>query len=734
MKRRALAGAALLPWTLAQAQELPQTVAVVQIVAAAPLAGLGVERDLLPYALQQLGRAQLGQAQGNTLGESLRSLVGVNTNDIAGSPFQSDLSYRGFRASPVLGTAQGISVYLDSVRVNEPFGDVINWDLLPDSAIDAVMLVPGSNPVYGLNTIGGALALTTKSGFTQPGFEVEASTSNGRRRRLDLAYGASDEQRRHVFVAASVLNDAGWRAYSPAHLLKVFAKAGQKTGRQSWELSLLGAASRLQGNGLLPDALFATDRRAAYTAPDSTRNRLLQASATYSQHLDRESLWSLMAYVRHSRRDSVNGDLGEDYADYLGQGAEGAPPPAAELNTTSTRQRSHGLSSQWSGERGAHQWQLGASFDRSQVSYAQFSRPGEFDARRIVTALPDEAPALAASVVGNATLAGVYASDLMALGEATHLNYSARWNHAVVSNTLTTDTGPQPQERFVYQRLNPALGLTHRLGGQVTLFANLAQSSRVPTVIELGCADPLQPCRLPVGLQSDPYLKQVVARTSEAGLRWQVRGASVSATIYRTASKDDILFFSSGVTHQGYFANFARTLHQGVDVAADYRLGPVALHAGYSLLDATYDAAGVLAFGMRSVAVEPGTRIAGLPRHTLKLGMDWAAGAIWDLGARLQATSSLGTQGNEDGRRAGWRVSGFAVLGVHANYRPNAHWQWYARIDNVLDRRYANFGAIAPDFFPQGRLLQAGGASPAAARFVAPGAPRSVAAGLQIHF
>ena len=85
-----------------------------------------------------------------------------------GNPFQPDVNYRGYTASPLLGTPQGLSVYMDGVRLNQPFGDVVSWDLIPRLAIcHRSPLMPGSNPLFGLNTLGGALAMQTKDGRTQ---------------------------------------------------------------------------------------------------------------------------------------------------------------------------------------------------------------------------------------------------------------------------------------------------------------------------------------------------------------------------------------------------------------------------------------------------------------------------------------------------------------------------------------------------------------------------------------
>ena len=753
--------------------------AVVEIVGLAPLPGLGIERNLLPYTVQTVSAAAMARAPGQNLSEFMaRNLTGVNVNEISGSPFQNDITYRGFRASPVLGTSQGISVYLDGVRVNEPFGDVVNWDMLPEAAISNVLLVPGSNPLYGLNTLGGALALTTKSGLSHPGFEADLSTSSGGQRRSDLAYGYHDGTAWHAFIAATLFNDRGWRDDSNGRLGNYFLKLGGTADDTDWNLALLGGNSTLVGNGLLPSyrasddglagGLYEDNRRASYTFPDQTHNRLRQATLSAVHRYSSAVEVSANAYLRNSRRDTVNGDGSDTYGDYVSDCADGFLPNGAarepdecgytraqgaalhtaSLNTTSTRQDSHGLSINVSATLDDHQWLAGVAYDHSKVSFAQFEQDAFFTPARGVVADPDAEREATSSVAGTSNTYGLYLTDTWRVAPATHVTASARYNVARVGNTLTNGDDVQPHEQFTYRKLNPALGLTHDLTPAWTLFGNLSQSNRAPTVIELGCADPDQPCRLPVGLQSDPYLKQVVARTAEAGLRWHPGpDSALSLSLYRTVNQDDILFRSAGVTQQGYFSNFSRTLHQGLDLSADRRFGAVALHASYSYLDATYDADGDLFTGSRNVHVGPGTRIAGLPRHTFKLNLDWNTTAALTLGADVMAVSDLLTQGNEDGLLADpvagaapvkgdWSIRGYALLGLHASYRPAPRWELYARVNNVADRRYETYGAVAVDMFPNGRLLQPqnGAEDVALARFVAPGAPRSVQAGLRYHF
>lgn len=716
----------------AAAQEEP-AMPRVEVVGIAPQSGVGVDRELLPYSVQSAGSKAIRQAQaGNLAAFMARNLNGVNVNDVSGSPFQTDITFRGFRASPVLGASQGISVYLDGVRVNEPFGDVLNWDMLPEAAIASVLLVPGSNPLYGLNTLGGAISLATKSGRSHPGLEAESSIGDNGQRRFDLAYGAQLRDNWHAFVAATGFDDAGWRDHSAGRIRTVFMKVGRVRGDTDWSVALLGGQSRLRGNGLLPDELYGDNRRAAYTFPDETRNRLAQVTFNLRQKLDEGATVSLTAYTRNSRRDTVNGDAAEAFADYAAGDAAEAPLHPATFNTTSTRQRSEGAALHWSVDGGAHRLAAGATIDRNRVRFAQFEQAAFFNAERGVVADAGEEREPAAAVTGSARMLGAYASDTWTIRPGATLTLSARFNHARVGNTLTNDSGQQSPETFTYRKLNPAIGLAQEVGA-VTLFANIAQSNRVPTVIELGCADPAQPCRLPAGLQSDPFLEQVVSRTFEAGLRWHAGDAALSASLYRTANRNDILFLSAGSSQQGYFSNFARTLHQGLDLVASRRFGQLEARASYNYLQAVFDADGRLFAGVREVGITRGARIAGLPRHAFKLGADWKPWPALSLGADAQAISSLVVQGNEDGAYAGWDVRGYALLNLRASYRLDAHWELFVRVTNVGDRRYESYGAVATDLFPHGRqAMQPGDA--VQARFIAPGAPRSMAAGIRATF
>jgi outer membrane receptor protein involved in Fe transport len=741
---------AVLTLLLLAVPALPQTrLDRAEVIGTSPLPGQGIDRNLLPYDTQVVRRGQLDAASSDNVTDFLsRRLPGLQVNDIQGSPFQADLTFRGFRASGLIGAAQGISVYLDGVRINEPFGDVVNWDLIPEFSIGSLTLVPGANPAFGLNTLGGALSFTTLDGRAAPGVRVEAGFGSFGRKRLDASVGhAAETGGWHQYAGVTLFDERGWRDHSAGDLAQAFVKFGHDAGDSSWELGVLAGRSTLVGNGLLPaytledgvrtPDLYALGREVIYTHPDRTRNELVQLALNARHRLDADTQVDGLAYLRGTRRGTVNGDTSDDLDPT-------EPEVNASLNGSRTRQTAAGLGAALSKTLGTHRLQVGAALDASTVRFRQQEREGSFDATRGVV-VGGEPAELSAAVAGRSTALGLYATDTWSVTPATHVTAALRANHARLSNTLTSvddDTGAvkqRPRESFRYNALNPALGVAHRLAGGVTLFGSAARNNRVPTVIELGCADPDEPCRLPAGLQSDPFLEQVRSTTLEVGARAATNGTRWSVTAYRTDNRDDIVFGSVSLTGQlGYFRNFPKTRHQGLDAQVETTFRAVTLQVAYSHLQATYQAVDTLRLGDRNVEVRPGSRIAGLPRHTLKLGADWQVAERFSVGTDVQVVSGRGTLGNEDGlaedgddERTDLGLPGYALINLRASWKPAAGWELSARLNNVADRRYESFGALA------GTVFDAQGNYTGVERdavFVAPGTPRSAFVGAKLRF
>ena len=720
----------------------------VTVVAPAPLPSFSIPREAFPGNVQTATDADMERAKSGNLssflGENMESVV---INDVQGNPYLKDILYRGYRLSSTLGAGQGLALYLDGVRQNSALGDVVDWTAIPEAAISTITLVPGSNPLYGLNALGGALALTTKSGETHPGVEADLSVGSHGRARLDVSAGQMLGDGWHAFVAGTGFREDGWRELSGSWLGNLFAKVGRSTTDTQWSVSLLGSTSSLSGNGLVPDSIYGVQRNAIYTAPDIARTRAFQATLNGAHQFNAEDQLALTAYLRVGRAQATTGDVSDAYLDRLldcqgNAGDDGCQPgnaPAnAVFNTSTVNTHDYGLSAQWSHTGDIHSAVLGAAAALSRAAYRQDTQPATFNADRVAVADPASSPTTAASLDGRTTTFSLYASDTIKLLPHSYLTASARWN---TSRTRTEMTLPNASdESFTFSRLNPALGLSHQLLSGLTVFASASQGTRMPTAIELGCADPANACQLPTGLQADPYLRQVVSRTYEFGGRWKAADATdLTLALYRSDNRDDILFERSPVSPLGFFTNFPKTRSQGLELGLRQRLGRLTLRAGYSYLQATYQADGQIQTPFAApVNVRPGTRMAGVPLHSFKLGVDWRATDSVTLGGSMIVSSSRPVAGNEDGALTAQdprlaSTAGFALFNLRASWQVDPRWQLYARVDNVFDRRYETYGQAGLSVFPGGTLLQPGASVPAE-RFVAPGAPRLFLVGVRYEW
>jgi len=769
VKRRHLTPLAL---TLAISGAAAGEAAVVEtdpvlVVGTAPLAGVGVPREQVPANVQSVAGERIADSGALHLGDFMaRQLPGVTVNETQGNPLQPDLNYRGFAASPLLGTPQGLSVYVDGVRANEAFGDTVNWDLLPKAAIAGVDLIPGSNPAFGLNTLGGALAVRTKSGDTHPGTRVEAGGGFFGRRQASFEHGGSDARGLAWYVAAESFAEDGWRDFSPSRAGRVFGKLSKKSETVDLDLSLTRAVTSLTGNGLLPGSMLDGSRDGIFTHPDRTRNELTQLTLSGRWWMgDADSLTTTL-YHRRLRSATRNGDVNDDFAGGPFDGVSDAESGAD--NRTRTRQSGSGLAAQWNLARGRQQIAFGASLDVATTRFAQRSALGRLTADRGVAV--DAAAQTENDVVGRTRTASLYATDTVALTPALALTAAARFN---VSQVRLRDqlvaTAPNLDGDHRFAKLNPALGLTWQAAPALNLYAGASQGTRVPTPIELGCADPANPCTLPNAMAADPPLKQVVARTLEAGARGRfVIGAGNvewNAGVFRTVNTDDILFVGTS-TSAGYFTNFGRTQRQGIELALSGAHGAVEWQVNYAYLHATFrssacllaennssrgqDAACTAAGQSDEILVRKGDRLPGLPAHSLKLAARWRAAPGLRLGADVQIFSGQYARGNENNRHragtatdafgnvrefdGGGRLPGYAVLNLDAEFDIARGWQIVGRVDNVFDRRYASAAALAENPFDAGGAFRVDSGDWRHQTFVAPGAPRTFWLGLRRTF
>ena len=329
---------------------------------------------------------------------------------------------------------------------------------------------------------------------------------------------------------------------------------------------------------------------------------------------------------------------------------------------------------------------------------------------------------------------GLYLSNTLSATERVHLTVSGRYNRANID--IADRLGTSLDGAHAFARFNPAVGAVFQAGGGASVFARYSESNRAPTAAELSCADPAEPCRVPNAFISDPPLEQAVARSVEAGLRGRWGGGEWSASVYRTGIVDDILFIASPeLIGTGYFQNAGDTRRAGLDLEISGRHARTGWYLGYGLLDATFQSPLLLpgdeevndAATDAGVAVEPGDRLPGIPRHSLKAGVRQAITDAWDAAVETVVASNrvfVGDEGNDQAR-----LDGYGVVNLRSTYRLDQGVELFVRVENLLDARYATAGVLAELEVFLHEVPDA--ADP---RFIGPGQPRSAFAGVRVGF
>ena len=705
----------------------------VYVIGTTPLPGIGTPLEQVPANAQSISSRELRERMTPGIADYLGDTqAGFSVSDPQGNPYQSTLSYRGFSASPLLGTPQGISVFVDGVRANEALGDVVNWDLIPRIAISSINVIPGSNPVFGLNTLGGALAIYTKSGFHYPGTAARAYAGSYGRAALELEHGGSHEKNDY-YVATSLFGERGWRDHSASRVNQFFGKIGREDAERDLDFSLTLADTSLSGTQALPLSMLGQPRQ-PYTWPDRTENQLAFANLRANNVLDGERVLLGNVYLRTLSSSTFNSNVNDDCA---------AGPCAfnAINDSTVTDETRWGVAGQYTTTapllgRG-NQLSIGISLDSSSARFTGSEQEAYFTSEREAAGVSGYTTRTSVSTAQRQFR--VFAYDVLSVTERLALSSAAAYS--VSSVRIEDRTGSQPalNGQYRFSRLLPALGATYTRAPRATLYASASTGMRAPTPIELTCADPNAPCRLPSIFLADPPLKPVLARTYEAGARQPLApGASLSAAVFRTELTDDIQFVSTGgaALNAGYFQNTGRTRRQGAEIGIESQIGIWALAARYARVNATYQSAFTVASPANSSAdaagdiqVTPGNRIPGIPRDALKLRAEAAFGTAGAIAASMVYFSGQYARGDENNRDLNGQVPGYAVINLEARWSLGGGWQIQANIANLFDRRYASFGTLGQNFFTgPGNSFDA--ANTRAEQFRTPGAPVGVWVGI----
>ena len=273
--------------------------------------GTGLPEEKIPYRVQSSTAEDIERSQSLDISDFLRhNLASVTHNDAQNNPLQPDIQYRGFTASPLLGLSQGMSVYQNGVRINEPLGDTVNWDMLPESAIHSIDLIGGANPLFGLNTVGGALSVNMKDGFNSDGHSVEVYGGSFERIVTSAESGGNNGSLGY-YANVSYFDEDGWRDESPSDALNLYGSLSWRSAMSRLNLNVQHGDSKLIGNGAIPAELLADDRDAIFTAPDITENDLIMVSLDGSHNFNDKVKLNVNFFYRENDGSSFNGDGSE---------------------------------------------------------------------------------------------------------------------------------------------------------------------------------------------------------------------------------------------------------------------------------------------------------------------------------------------------------------------------------------------------------------------------------------
>jgi outer membrane receptor protein involved in Fe transport len=730
-----LAGAAAAqqaPATTPAAADQTISLPTVEVVAASPLLGSGVDRTKVPAQNQVLTSQDISR---NGYPQALPALnqqaAGVTLDAASGNPFQPSLFYHGFEASPLQGTPQGLAVYINGARFNQPFGDTVNWDLIPSIAIDRMDLV-GSNPVFGLNALGGALAVQMKNGFTYHGAEADVLGGSFGRYQGESQSGIQTGNTA-AYLALDGLQEGGWRNLQSSNLGNLYGDIGWRGDRGELHVNVMAANNRLNGPGTSPVQLLAVDPAAQFTAPNLITNQYTQVNLTTSYQVSDKTSLQGNIYADYLLQKVTNGNVPvatpcDDRSGFLcvnpgifAIGRDGQPipdflsgGPYSDLDQQSTNTHGYGAALQVTNRNAVfgHPNQLiaGLSFDGGQTLFGASTAIGGItpDSRvffgpGVTIDQPDGSIAPIRLAISNAYY-GAFFTDTFDVTPTLSANAAGRYNFAQIN--LSDQIGTALSGDHSYGHFNPAGGLTWKFLPELSAYASYAEANRAPTPEELTCASAASPCSLANFFVGDPDLQQVVAHTVEAGLRGRLQpfsGATLSADLayYHTSLANDILFVNSPIQGRAFFQNVGSTLRQGIDLNLQFKTDRLLAWLAYSYVDAQFqtgftasssnnpgaDAAG-------NIQVQPGDRLPGIPANLLKLGVDYKVTDSWTLGADGIYASGQFLFGDEANLTP--QTSPYFVVHLHTQYQVTKNLQVFALLQNAFNVTYYTFGTFSP--------------------------------------
>ncbi len=673
---------------------------------AGPTVGSGV-----PARVTTLGAEDVDAYEPRVLSDAVRQVAGFSTYDDLGSPYKLNISSRGFYSSPVVGLPQGVAVFLDGVRMNEPEASQINFDLLPMDHIQRIEVLSGNGSLLGRNALGGAINLVTARGTgpTRANLELSGGSFGAFRGEANvsgLTPGGFD-----WYAGGNYNREDGWRKVTGGEEYSGFVNLGKLGRTNGLRFQGMYADSRAETAGSLPETIFTSSPDSNLSANDYEDLWAFQGAVQGYQQVGQGRASATVYFRRHrAERSNVNQPEAPDVF-------------GISYNTTFGYTADYRWATLLNDDL-ALNLRGGVDGSITRVAIDIFADSIKFGGDRSLTTqvrspLWDVAPFLMADLT---------------TGPAT-FSVGARYDYVRIPFENLLDPSADTVGR--YDQLNPRVGVTVAVAPGASVFASWGKSFRSPAVIENACADPESPCPLPFALGDDPPLDPVKASTVEAGFRYAGGNLVLDGSVYHMNVRNDIFLTPfgenepEGGTIDGFFINLDETRRVGVELGAAYRFpAGHSVYLNYAFTRATFQSPAEI-FSIRSLEAEEGEEepvinpfptgnevVAGnglplVPDHLIKGGATARIGSHFYLGADARYTGKQWLRGDE--ANVTDELDDYIVTDARVGVEFD-RWEVSGVVTNLFQNRYAIFGTF--------NVNQGNPAGPTVERFLSPGSER----------
>ncbi len=462
----------------------------------APTAATFVAPITVPSAVTNVTDTDIEHEGTGSIQQTLQQRVpGIIISDAAGNALRAELSFRGFDASPVSGRAQGLAVYQNGVRINEAFGDVVNWDAIPSNAISSMSVV-SNNPSFGLNALGGAVSILMKDGFSYQGGELDVMGGSFGRKQVGIQAGEQFGNA-GVYVASEWFEDDGYRDFSASEVRRFYGDIGLKGTFAELHFSLTAADNHFGATAAAPVELLDRSWSNTFTSPQTTDLEVYMPThlgiGEGDRHPDgrRRRLLPPLQEPRHRRqrdggrgvrrrRPVIGGNPAEEFLCLEGDLTDPIDPQAVISSRSTTYpmtricvgsiERLATTSESWGGGLEAQEksrllgfknlFIAGMSYDHGTSNYKTSSELGEIQPKYVVEGSGVYYRRAAASLhraisTPRTPIGALYFSNAIDFTDALTVTVGGRYNHATITLHGQYEQLPRPQRHQQVPALQP---------------------------------------------------------------------------------------------------------------------------------------------------------------------------------------------------------------------------------------------------------------------------------------